>query len=158
MRLTRWNELRQAAKIRSEDERMKRKEKVESRVQQAEENRMLLLKAYTQRRASLRERYSQSLWRRMVREERVRAAIQQKRAAAEMKCRGFLEAEKEKANARVLQVRHIVKSVSQQREMERRRKKDQLEDRIQRVCRLLRVICVFFCYKFFISHFASFVT
>ena len=45
---------------------------------------------------------------------------------------GLLEAENKKAHARVLQVRHVAKSVSHQREIERRKMKDQLEDRLQR--------------------------
>ncbi|XP_054778004.1 uncharacterized protein LOC129286000 [Prosopis cineraria] len=135
MRLARFDELRQAAKICCEDERVKCRAKVESCVQQAEANRMLLLKACKQRRASHRERYAQSLWQRIVREEHVRAAIHQKRATAEIKRLGLLEAEKKRAHARLLQVRHIVKSVSQQREMERRKKNDQLEDRIQKARR-----------------------
>lgn len=90
MRLARLDELRQAAKtgveMRYENERVKLGTKVESRVQQAEANRMLILKARRQRRASLRERSSQSLMRRMARESKykecVRAAIHQKRVAA----------------------------------------------------------------------------
>ncbi|KAK9286117.1 hypothetical protein L1049_014498 [Liquidambar formosana] len=142
-RLARLDELRQAAKtgvaMRFEKEREELGTKVESRVQQAEANRMLMLKAYRQRRATLKERTSQSLLRRMAREskykERVRAAIYQKRAAAEKKRLGLLEAEKKRACARVLQVRRVAKSVSHQREMERRRMKDQLEDRLQRARR-----------------------
>ncbi|KAF1895253.1 hypothetical protein Lal_00043898 [Lupinus albus] len=140
MRLARLDELRQAAKngvqMRYENERAKLGTKVESRVQQAEANRMLILKAHKQRRASLRERSSQSLMKRMARESKykecVRAAIQQKRAAAETKRLRLLEAEKRKAHARVSQVKHVAKSVSHQREIERRKKKDQLEDRLQR--------------------------
>ncbi|KAL1320023.1 hypothetical protein HN51_064781 [Arachis hypogaea] len=140
MRLARLDELRQAAKtgvkIRYESERAKLGTKVESRVQQAEANRMRILKAHRQRRASLRERSSQSLMRRMARENKykecVRAAIHQKRAAAETKRLGLLEAEKKKAHARVSQVRHVAKSVSHQREIERRKKKDELENRLQR--------------------------
>ncbi|KAJ9687472.1 hypothetical protein PVL29_016096 [Vitis rotundifolia] len=143
MRLARLDELRQAAKIevqmRFEKERKNLGTKVESRVQQAEENRMLIQKAYRQRRATLKERTSQSLLRRMAREskykERVRAAIHQKRVAAEKKRLGLLEAEKKRARARVLQVRRVAKSVSHQREIERRRIKDQLEDRLQRAKR-----------------------
>ncbi|XP_059451407.1 uncharacterized protein LOC132182231 isoform X1 [Corylus avellana] len=143
MRLARLDELRQAAKsgvqLRHEKEREKLGSKVESRVQQAEANRMLMLKAYKQRRATLKERSSQSLLRRMARDskykERVRAAIQQKRAAAEMKRLGLLEAEKKRARARMLQVRRVAKSVSHQREVERRRMRDQLEDRLQRAKR-----------------------
>lgn len=141
MRLARLDELRQAAKIeaqmRFEKERKKLGTKVESRVQQAEENRMLIQKAYRQRRATLKERTSQSLLRRMAREnkykERVFAAIHQKRAAAEKKRLGLLEAEKKRARARVMQVSRVAKYVSHQREIERRKIKDQLEDRLQRV-------------------------
>lgn len=141
MRLARQDQLRQAAKngveMRHANERVKLGTKVESRVQQAEANRMLILKARRQRRASLRERSSQSLMRRMTREskykERVRAAIHQKRAAAESKRLQLLEAEKKRVHAKVLQARHVAKSVSHQREIERRKKKDELEDRLQRV-------------------------
>lgn len=144
MRLARLDELRQAAKIgveiRYKKEREKLGTKVESRVQQAEANRMLLLKAYKQRRATLRERTSLSLLRRMAREskykERVHAAICQKRLAAERKRLGLLEAEKKRARARVLQVQKIAKSISCQREIERKRMKEQLEDRLQKAKKL----------------------
>ena len=152
MRLARLDELRQAAKngveMRYENERVKLGTKVESRVQQAEANRMLILKALRQRRASLRERSSQTLMRRMARESKykecVRAAIHQKRAAAEMKRLGLLEAEKKRAQARVSQVIHVAKSVSHQREIERRKKKDELEDRLQRVWCSLEAPFLFF--------------
>ncbi len=141
MRLARLDELRQAAKsgaeLRFARERERLGTKVELRVQQAEANRMLILKANRQRSANLKERMSQSLLRRMAREskykELVHAAIHQKRAAAERKRLGLLEAEKKRACARVLQVRRVAKSVSHQREIERRRMKDQLENRLQRV-------------------------
>ncbi|XP_039035197.1 uncharacterized protein LOC120171587 isoform X2 [Hibiscus syriacus] len=143
MRLAKLDELRQAAKTgvekRVEKEREKLGTKVESRFQQAEANRMLILKACSQRRETLNERSSQSLSRRMVREskykERVRAAIHQKRAAAEKKRMSLLEAEKKKARARFLQARRVAKSISHQREVERRRMRDQLEDRLQRARR-----------------------
>ncbi|KAK8626837.1 hypothetical protein V6N13_134467 [Hibiscus sabdariffa] len=143
MRLAKLDELRQAAKTgvekRVEKEREKLGTKVESRFQQAEANRMLILKACSQRRATLNERSSQSLSRRMVREskykERVRAAIHQKRAAAEKKRLSLLDAEKKKACARFLQARRVAKSISHQREVERRRMRDQLEDRLQRARR-----------------------
>lgn len=85
MRLAKLDELRQAAKsgveMRFEKERQKLGSKVESRFKQAEANRMLMLKAYRQRRANLKERSSQSLLRKMAWEnkykERVRAAINQ---------------------------------------------------------------------------------
>lgn len=142
MRLARLDELRQAAKsgvkMRHEKERENLGSKVELRFQQAEENRKLMLKAYKQRRATLKERSSQSLLRKMAREnkykERVRAAIHQKRVAAENKRLGYLEAEKKRARARMLQVHRVAKSVSHQREIERRRMRDQLENRLQRVC------------------------
>jgi len=67
--------------MRYENECMKLGTKVESRVQQVEANRMLILKALRQRRASLREGPSQTLMRRMARESKykecVRAAIHQ---------------------------------------------------------------------------------
>ncbi|XP_022746771.1 uncharacterized protein LOC111296636 [Durio zibethinus] len=143
MRLAKLDELRQAAKtgleMRFEKEREKLGTKVESRFQQAEANRMLILKAYSQRRANLKERSSQSLLRRMARESKykecVRAAIHQKRLAAEKKRLGLLEAEKKKAHARFLQVRRVAKSISYQREAERRRMREQLEDRLQRAKR-----------------------
>ncbi|KAA8536558.1 hypothetical protein F0562_029036 [Nyssa sinensis] len=143
MRLAKLDELRQAAKtgveMRFKKERAELGTKVESRFQQAEANRMLILKAHRQRRATQKERTSQSLLRRMAREskykERVRTAIYQKRAAAERKRLGLLEAEKKRAHARVLQVRKVAKFVSHQREIERRKMKDKLEDRLQRAKR-----------------------
>ncbi|CAK9151134.1 unnamed protein product [Ilex paraguariensis] len=140
LRLAKLDELRQAAKtgveMRFKKERAELSTKVEYRVQQAEANRMRILKAYRQRRAKVKERTSQSIVRRMAREsrykERVRAAISQKRAAAEKKRLGLLEAEKKRARARVLQVRKVAKSVYHQREIERRRMKEKLEDRLQR--------------------------
>lgn len=142
MRLAKLDKLRQAAKTGVEMRFKKRRaelgSKVESRVQQAEANRMLILTADRQRRATLKERTSQSLSRRMAREskykERVRAAICQKRVAAEKKRLGLLEEDRKRARARVLQVHKVAKSVSQQREIERRRLRDKLEDRLQRVC------------------------
>ncbi|OVA06119.1 T-complex 11 [Macleaya cordata] len=139
-RLARLDELRQAAKteveLRYEKEREKLGTKVESRVQQAEANRMLLLKAHRQRRAAAKERRAQSLLQRMVQESKykecVRASICQKRAAAEKKRLGLLEAEKRRTHARLMQVKRVAKFVYHQREIERRRIKDQLEDRLQR--------------------------
>ncbi|KAL3350100.1 hypothetical protein AABB24_022890 [Solanum stoloniferum] len=143
LRLAKLDELRQAAKtgaeMRFRQERAELGTKVELRVQQAEVNRMLLLKANRQRRATLRERTSQSLLRRMAREskykERVRAAICQKRAAAEKKRTGLLEAEKRRACARVMQVRNVVKSISHQEEVKRREMKIKIEDKLQRAKR-----------------------
>lgn len=143
MRLARLDELRQAARTEAELRLMKEREelgsKVELRVRQAEANRMLILKAHRQRRASLKERTSQSLLRRMAREskykERVRAAICQKRVAAEKKRLGLLEAEKKKACARMLQVQKVAKSISHQREIERKEMQNKLEDKLQRAKR-----------------------
>lgn len=145
MRLAKLDVLRQAAKTEAELRLLKEREelgsKVELRVRQAEANRMLILKAHRQRRASLKERTSQSLLRRMAREsrykERVRAAICQKRAAAEKKRLGLLEAEKRKVCARILQVQKVAKSISFQREIERREMQNKLEDKLQRVLQIL---------------------
>jgi hypothetical protein len=46
---------------------------------------------------------------------------------------GLLEAEKKRACARLLQVQRVARSVSHQREIERRRMREKLEDRLQRV-------------------------
>ncbi|KAK9070994.1 hypothetical protein SSX86_009562 [Deinandra increscens subsp. villosa] len=143
LRLAKLDQLRQAARtgveVRVKKECAELGTKVELRVRQAETNRMRILKAYRQRRATLRERSSQSLIRRIAREskykERVGAAISQKRAAAEKKRLGLLEADMEKAHARLLQVRKVAKFVSQQREIERRRLRESLEDKLQRAKR-----------------------
>lgn len=143
MRLAKLDELRQAARnglrMRYLKEKAELGSKVELRVQQAEANRTLMLKAYIQRRASLKERTSQSLLQRMAREnrykERVHAAIFQKRAAAEKKRLGLLEAEKRKARARILQVQKVARSISHQREIERQEMQHKLEDKLQRAKR-----------------------
>ncbi|XP_059630976.1 uncharacterized protein LOC132273883 [Cornus florida] len=143
-RLARSGELRQAAKtgveMRSEKERGELGLKMESRVQQAETNRMLLLRARRQRKAAKKEQAAQSLTQRLIQESKykecVQAAIDRKRAAAEKKRLGLLEAEKSRARARVLQVRRVANSVYSQREIEKRRLKDQLDDRLQRAKRL----------------------
>ncbi|KAJ0513942.1 putative T-complex 11 protein [Helianthus annuus] len=143
LRLAKLDQLRQAARtgveVRVKKECAELGTKVELRVRQAETNRMRILKAHRQRRATLRERSSQSLIRRIAREtkykERVGAAISQKRAAAEKKRLGLLEADMEKAHARLLQVRKVAKFVSQQREIERRRLRESLEDKLQRAKR-----------------------
>ncbi|KAJ4964058.1 hypothetical protein NE237_023997 [Protea cynaroides] len=144
MRLARLDKLRQAVKtgaeMRFEKEREELGTKVESRVQQAEANRMLILRAYKQRMALAKERTAQSLLRRRVQEskykERVRTAISQKRAAAEKKRLGLLEAEKTRARTRVLLVRRVAMSLYQKREVERSKLKDKLENRLQRAKRL----------------------
>lgn len=140
MRLARLDELRQAAKagveMRFEKQRYELGMKVESRVQQAEANRMLLLKASRQLRAAKQERSAQFLMQKAIRDRKykecVRTAIVKKRAAAESKRLGLLEAKKTRAHARVLQVRRVAKSICAQREFETTRKQDQLEDRLQK--------------------------
>lgn len=142
MRLARLDELRQAAKSGVEMRFVKEREelgtRVESRVQQAEANRMRLLKAHMQRRAAIRERTASSLLQRVIRENKhkecVRSAMFQKRAAAEKKRLGLLEAEKKRAHARVVQARRVAKIVYHRRETERRRLKEKLEYRLQNVC------------------------
>ena len=154
MRLARLDEMRQAAKngveMRVEKQRGELGMKVKSRVQQAEENRLLILKSCRQRRAAKKERTAQSLMRRMIQESKykecVHAAIHQKRVAAERKRLGLLEAERLKAHARLLQVQKAAKSVYTQREMERIKKKDQLEDRLKRVFKYVEDI------SFFVGH------
>lgn len=141
MRLSKLDELRQAAKTQLEmrfaKERADLSTKVEMRIKKAEANRLLLLQAYRQRSATLKERASQSLLRRTARENKykecVRAAIYQKRANAEKKRLGLLEAEKKRARAIVLRVQKVASSVSLQREVVRNKTMNNLEDRLQRV-------------------------
>ncbi|GFZ09729.1 T-complex protein 11 [Actinidia rufa] len=141
-RLANLDELRKAAKsgveMCFEKERDELGMKVESRVRQAEPNRMLLLKAHRQQRDAKKERIAQSSMRRLIQEskykESVRAAIYQKRAAAEKKWLGLLEEEKSRVRERVLRVQRVAKSVFSRREIERRRLKGQLEGRLQWVC------------------------
>ncbi|KAL2520208.1 T-complex protein 11 [Forsythia ovata] len=143
-RLARTDELRQAAKNGAEMCFTRKCDelgaKVKSRVHQAEVNRMVLLKVCRQRRAAKRERAAQLLMRKMIQEsnykECVRAALHQKRAAAENKRLGLLEAEKSRARARSLKVQRVANSVYNQRETERNKLKNRLEDRLQRAKRL----------------------
>ncbi|KAL9269831.1 T-complex protein 11-like protein [Drosera capensis] len=143
MRLARLDEQRQAAKsgveLRFEQERGQLEVKVVSRVQQAEANRLHMLKTRRQLRAARKERIAQSLTRKIIQESKykecVRSAIHQKRVAAERKRIGLLEAERSKAHARLMRVQRAAHSVYTQRELERMRKKGQLEDRLQRARR-----------------------
>lgn len=140
-RLAKLDEARQAAKNglvqRVEKQRDELETKVEEKVQKAEKNRMLLFKAMAQRRAAKRQRAAQSLMQRAILDNRykesVRAAIYQKRAAAESKRMGILEAERRRANTRLRQVFGAASSVQSQKEAERRKMKDRLEERLQRV-------------------------
>ncbi|XP_020107600.1 uncharacterized protein LOC109723579 isoform X2 [Ananas comosus] len=142
-RLAKLDELRQAAKtgaeMRLEKEREALGTRVESRVQQAKANRMRLLNAYMQRRAAAHERTARSLVQRIIQENKykecVQLAIYQKRTAAEKKRMGLLEAERKRAQARVMQARRVAKTVCSQRESERRKMKEQLENRLQRAKR-----------------------
>ena len=141
-RLAKLDELRQAAKndaeTRFEREREELGMRVESRVRQAEKNRMELLHARLQRRAALEERTKRFFVQRLTWEnkyrERVRSAIQQKRTAAEKRRSGLLESEKRRAQGRLLQVQLAAKTASNQKETERGKLKEQLEDKLQRVC------------------------
>uniref|UniRef100_A0A1D1YR82 T-complex protein 11 n=1 Tax=Anthurium amnicola TaxID=1678845 RepID=A0A1D1YR82_9ARAE len=139
MRLSRLNELRQSAKagveMRFEKEREELGMKVESRMQHAEANRILLLQTRMQRIALVQEKKAQSLLKQINREKKykdlVRAATYQKRVAAEKKRLGLLETEKTRARAKIIQACRVAKFVCQQREIERRMK-EELEDRLQR--------------------------
>lgn len=154
-RLAKLDELRQAAKtgaeMRLEKEREALGTRVESRVQQAKANRMRLLNAYMQRRAAAHERTARSLVQRIIQENKykecVQLAIYQKRTAAEKKRMGLLEAERKRAQARVMQARRVAKTVCSQRESERRKMKEQLENRLQRVYDLFlfSVVVIWFC-------------
>uniref|UniRef100_K3YPG8 T-complex protein 11 n=1 Tax=Setaria italica TaxID=4555 RepID=K3YPG8_SETIT len=146
-RLAKLDELRQAAKnnaeTRFEREREELGMRVESRVRQAEKNRMELLHARLQRQAALEERTKKFFVQRLTWEnkyrERVRSAILQKRTAAEKRRSGLLESEKRQAQGRLLQVQLAAKTASSQRETERSKLKEQLEDKLQRQAKQQRV-------------------
>ncbi|KFK32085.1 hypothetical protein AALP_AA6G197500 [Arabis alpina] len=143
-RLAKMDEARQAAKNglvqRVEKQRDELETKVEERVHKAETNRMLLFKAMAQRRAAKRQRAAQSLMQKAIQENRykesVRAAIYQKRAAAERKRMGILEAERRRASTRLTRVFGAACSLKNQKEAERRKMKDRLEERLQRAKKL----------------------
>ncbi|KAJ0760916.1 putative T-complex 11 protein [Helianthus annuus] len=140
LRLAKLDQLRQAARtgveVRVEKECAELGTKVELHARQAERNKMRILRAY---RNTLRERTSQSLTRRISCESKykecVGAAISQKRAAPEKKRLELLEADMERAHASLLQVRKVAKFVSQKREIERRRTRESLEDKLLRAKR-----------------------
>ncbi|CAM0945668.1 unnamed protein product [Alopecurus aequalis] len=141
--LAKLDELRQAAKndveMRFNREREELGMRVEHRVRQAEVNRIRLLHARLQRRAVLEERTKRFLGQRLAWEnkyrERVRSAILQKRNAAEMRRLGLLEAEKKRAQGRLSQVQLAARTACSQRETERGKLKEQLEDKLQRAKR-----------------------
>ncbi|XP_065881294.1 uncharacterized protein [Euphorbia lathyris] len=134
MRLAKLDELRKATKSgaerRFEEERKVLSTKVESRVQQAEAKRMLILKAYKQRKAAKREQAIRSLTLKMSKKdnyrESVHDAIYQKHAAAERNRLGLLGEKKTRAHTTALQVQKIARSVYSQQET-RKHKKDQIE-------------------------------
>ncbi|KAF8714788.1 hypothetical protein HU200_027315 [Digitaria exilis] len=142
-RLAKLDELRQAAKndveMRFEKEREELETRVESRVRQAEENRLRLLHADMQKRAALKERTARSLVQKATSEnkymEQMRSAILQKRTAAEKKRLRLLEAEKKKAQARLLRIQKAAMTVCSQRETERKKLKEQLDRKLQRAKR-----------------------
>ncbi|CAN6275744.1 unnamed protein product [Urochloa humidicola] len=142
-RLAKLDELRQAAKndveMRFEKEREELETRVESRVRQAEENRLRLLHADMKKRAALKERTARSLVQKATLEskymEQVRSAILQKRTAAEKKRLRLLEAEKTKAQARLLRIQKAAMTVCSQRETERKKLKEQLDSKLQRAKR-----------------------
>ncbi|CAN6270120.1 unnamed protein product [Urochloa humidicola] len=142
-RLAKLDELRQAAKndveMRFEKEREELETRVESRVRQAEENRLRLLHADMKKRAALKERTARSLVLRATSEskymEQVRSAILQKRTAAEKKRLRLLEAEKTRAQARLLRIQKAAMTVCSQRETERKKLKEQLDSKLQRAKR-----------------------
>lgn len=114
--------------------------KVESRVHQAETNRLALLELEKQRRAAAHERSVHSAVMRTNQEgkdreriEALRLAICQKIAAAEEKRACLIEAGKCRAQATVLQARRVAEEVVRERELERRNKREKLEARLQRV-------------------------
>ncbi|XP_024356500.1 uncharacterized protein [Physcomitrium patens] len=146
MRLARIHELRLAAKtethLRMEREREELGCKVESRVHQAETNRLALLELDKQRRAAAHERSAHSAVARTNQEgkdreriEALRLTICQKIAAAEEKRAGLIEAGKCRAQATVLQARRVAQEVVRERELERRNKREKLEARLQRARR-----------------------
>ncbi|KAJ8759526.1 hypothetical protein K2173_007143 [Erythroxylum novogranatense] len=140
MRLSNQNELRQACKhgreLQAEKQREELGMKVIYRIQQAETNRMILLEACTQRIAAKRERAAESLSQKMSRDRKYRecksASIYKKRADAERRRRGLLEAEKKRARAMILKVRQAAWSRCNELETKRKMMKDKLEDRLQR--------------------------
>ncbi|XP_024961462.1 uncharacterized protein LOC112501922 isoform X2 [Cynara cardunculus var. scolymus] len=114
-------------------------QRLEAKLQAAEQKRMQILKAHSQRRATLREKTYQSLLRRNALQskykEHLHAAIYQKRATAEKNRVELLGTDKEKTHARRLQARKVAKSVSQQQETESLKLRESLEDKLQRAKR-----------------------
>ncbi|CAI9115035.1 OLC1v1015869C1 [Oldenlandia corymbosa var. corymbosa] len=143
-RLSRINELRQAAKngleLRLDKEREALGVKIVSRVQKAEANRMLLLRARKQRKMAEKERIVQSLMKRTIQEKKYKelvwARIRCKRAAAEKKRLGVLEAQKSRAREVVLQAHCKAFAVKNKQMIESGVRKKQLEAKLLRAKRL----------------------
>ncbi|XP_051137373.1 uncharacterized protein LOC127255720 [Andrographis paniculata] len=140
MRLAKLDELRQTAK--AECEMRFHKEcaelgmKVGMRAEQAEANRLNILRAYRQRLATVNERTSQQLMQHVARDrrykEQVRNAMYQKRTAAQKRRSGLLEAEKNRAHARAMQVHKAANALTHQREIKKSEMEKKLEDRLKK--------------------------
>ncbi|KAL6899226.1 hypothetical protein ACP4OV_005884 [Aristida adscensionis] len=141
-RLAKMDELRQAVKndaeMRIEREREELDTRVKSRVGQAEMKRKQLLHARMQRLAALEEKTKKCFVQKSTMEnkywEHVESAML-KCTAAESRRLGLLESEKRRAQNRLLQIQLVAKTVSSQRETERGKLKEQLEDKLQRAKR-----------------------
>ncbi|XP_068654343.1 uncharacterized protein [Aristolochia californica] len=138
LRLARLDELRKAARIavqrRCHEEQEELGTKIGLRANRAELNRLLLHRAYMQRRATVKEKIIKLKLQRKLQEnqyrEQVHTAILKKCAAAEKKRLSFLEAEKLRAHKEVMEARRVVVAVSYQRENERKLK-TQIENLLQ---------------------------
>lgn len=136
-RLARMDQLRQDAKNGLQMRFMKKRNelstKVELRLQQAETKRTILLNAIRQQQVARRDKAYQALARKQNQQKRskecIRAAMVQKRFAAQRKRLGFLEAQQLKARTSALQVLQAAQS----REIEGKKVQNQLENSLQRV-------------------------
>ena len=84
--------------------------------------------------------------------EQVRSAILQKRAAAEKKRMALLEAEKRKAQARLVHIQRAAETVCSQRETQRIKLKEHLESKLQRVCVLVHMLILQFWLFYSVSY------
>ncbi|CAA7396475.1 unnamed protein product [Spirodela intermedia] len=133
MRLARLDELPQAAETGAEmglqKERKELGTQAESRIQPGVAN----------RKAVIQDRKAEFLIKRInedtIYKDLTQVAIYQQRAAAEQTRFGLLVAEKTQAHANVMRARRVAKSTFHQGEMERRRMKEDLEERLQRAKR-----------------------
>lgn len=142
MRLSKLDELRQSAKRSAVMQVSERAEeldmKVRLRMQQAEANRKLLFQANAQRRDAAKKKAAKVILQKMFQEneyrECVRTAILTKRASAEKKRLASLEAERARAHAIIVEACNVANSFFSQREEGGEMLKNQLDDRLQRVC------------------------